>query len=159
MEDRNNVVRMANEHAANYAARQTDPANPDSTSAGRGVGELKLMADILDDIQSNLEPIRDRALDERARLTGYSQCAEAMIKIIADRAAAYKKQAIDLARRQHEERQQEQAAAAAAPEKKKSNGVSKTSNGASKKASRRKAAKKEEQSLGDDSVADQRGSA
>jgi len=156
MEDRNNVVRMANEHAANYAARQTDPANPDSTSAGRGVGELKLMSDILDDIQSNLEPIRDRALDERARLTGYSQCAEAMIKIIADRAAAYKKQAIDLARRQHEERQQEQASPAP---KKKSNGVSKTGNGASKKAPRRKAAKKEEKSLGDDSVADQRGSA
>lgn len=158
MEERNNVIRMANEHAAKYAAAQMDPANPESTVAGKSIGELKLMADILEDIQSNLEPIRDRALDERARLMGYSQCAEAMIKIIADRAASYKRQAIDAARQQHEARQQEtlqqqgeapQQQQEAAP--KKPNGLKTRRNRGSKK--------QEGQSLGDNSVAQQRGSA
>lgn len=45
---------------------------------------IDMLADVFDDLQSALEPIRDKALDERARLVGYAQCAEQMIKIIAD---------------------------------------------------------------------------
>jgi hypothetical protein len=45
---------------------------------------INMLADVFDDLQSALEPIRDKALDERARLVGYAQCAEQMIKIIAD---------------------------------------------------------------------------
>lgn len=45
---------------------------------------LNTLADIFDDLQTTLEPIRDKALDERSRLIGYAQCAEQMIKIIAD---------------------------------------------------------------------------
>jgi len=48
---------------------------------------ISMLADVFDDLQSALEPIRDKALDERARLVGYAQCAEQMIKIIADQAA------------------------------------------------------------------------
>lgn len=45
---------------------------------------IEMLADVFDDLQTALEPIRDKALDERARLVGYAQCAEQMIKIIAD---------------------------------------------------------------------------
>jgi len=47
---------------------------------------LKGMADIMYELQLSLEPLRDKALDEKARLTGYAQCAEQMLKIIATRA-------------------------------------------------------------------------
>ena len=43
---------------------------------------IKAMSAALFEIQLILEPIRDKALDEKARLTGYAQCAEQMIKII-----------------------------------------------------------------------------
>lgn len=46
---------------------------------------LQSMADIMYEMQLSLEPIRDKALDEKARLTGYAQCAEQMLKIIATR--------------------------------------------------------------------------
>jgi len=48
---------------------------------------IEMLADVFDDLQTALEPIRDKALDERARLVGYAQCAEQMIKIIADQVA------------------------------------------------------------------------
>jgi len=51
---------------------------------------IDMLADVFDDLQSALEPIRDKALDERARLVGYAQCAEQMIKIIADQVTGLK---------------------------------------------------------------------
>jgi len=80
---------------------------------GKSVDDLRMLSDILDDIQDQLEPIRDRVLDEKARLTGYAQCAEAFIKIIAARAAGIKKRAVEQAR---EERAAAAAAARAATE-------------------------------------------
>lgn len=56
---------------------------------------INAMADVLFELQLALEPIRDKALDEKARLTGYAQCAEQMIKIIVTRAEDLKKQAIE----------------------------------------------------------------
>lgn len=47
---------------------------------------LDTLANIFDDLQTTLEPVRDKALDERARLIGYAQCAEQMIKMIAEHA-------------------------------------------------------------------------
>ena len=44
--------------------------------------ELKTMADALEELQLNLEPVRDKALDQKAYYTGYAQCAEQMIKVI-----------------------------------------------------------------------------
>ena len=55
--------------------------------------ELRLMAKTLKELQLSLEPIRDRALDEKARLTGYAQCAEQMISIIVARMADCEKRA------------------------------------------------------------------
>lgn len=60
--------------------------------APESVESLKIMAQVLEKLQLDLEPIRDKALDEVARLTGYSQCAEQMIKIIVGRMAAAQKQ-------------------------------------------------------------------
>jgi hypothetical protein len=60
--------------------------------APENVENLKIMAQVLEKLQMDLEPIRDKALDEVARLTGYSQCAEQMIKIIVGRMAAAQKQ-------------------------------------------------------------------
>lgn len=65
---------------------------------------IKAMADVLFELQLSLEPIRDKALDEKARLTGYAQCAEQMIKIIATRAEDLKKQAEE---KQSEEKEEE----------------------------------------------------
>jgi hypothetical protein len=53
--------------------------------------ELKLMAKALREMQLMLEPIRDKVLDEKARLTGYAQCAEQMISIIVAKMADYEK--------------------------------------------------------------------
>lgn len=66
---------------------------------------IKAMADVLFELQLSLEPIRDKALDEKARLTGYAQCAEQMIKIIATRAEDLKKQAEE---KQSEEKEKEE---------------------------------------------------
>jgi hypothetical protein len=60
---------------------------------------INMLADVFDDLQSALEPIRDKALDERARLVGYAQCAEQMIKIIADQVAGLR----TMARKKQEE--------------------------------------------------------
>jgi len=105
-EERNRVLKAAQTHIAQKSAQAVDPANQQSTSHSRSVAELRLMSDLMEDMQRNLEPLRDRALDEKARLTGYSQCAEAMIKIIADRAAIYKQQAVELARQQFAQEQE-----------------------------------------------------
>jgi hypothetical protein len=53
--------------------------------------ELKLMAKALKEMQLMLEPIRDKVLDEKARLTGYAQCAEQMISIIVAKMVDYEK--------------------------------------------------------------------
>lgn len=54
--------------------------------------KLESMAEALLEIQKVLEPIRDKALDQKAFFNGYSTCAEGMIKIIVDQAEKYKKQ-------------------------------------------------------------------
>jgi hypothetical protein len=46
------------------------------------VEDLRTMADALKDLQLNLEPVRDKALDQKAYFTGYAACAEQMIKVI-----------------------------------------------------------------------------
>ena len=56
---------------------------------------IKAMSNVLFELQISLEPIRDKALDEKARLTGYAQCAEQMIKIIVSKAEELKKQALE----------------------------------------------------------------
>lgn len=50
--------------------------------------ELKTIAAGLKELQLNLEPIRDKALDQKSFYTGYAQCAETFIKIIVNRANA-----------------------------------------------------------------------
>lgn len=55
--------------------------------------DLKIMADALEELQLNLEPIRDKALDQRAFYTGYAQCAEQMIKVIVARMEGLRSQA------------------------------------------------------------------
>jgi len=55
--------------------------------------ELRLMAKTLKEMQLMLEPIRDKALDEKARLTGYAQCAEQMISIIIAKMVDFEKKA------------------------------------------------------------------
>jgi hypothetical protein len=55
---------------------------------------ISMLADVFDDLQNALEPIRDKALDERSRLVGYAQCAEQMIKIIADQVAGLRAMAL-----------------------------------------------------------------
>jgi len=51
---------------------------------------MKGVASVLEDLQMNLEPIRDQAMDQRARWTGFVECAEHMLKAIVNRAAALK---------------------------------------------------------------------
>jgi len=55
--------------------------------------KLKIISDAMFELQLELEPIRDKALDEKARLTGYAQCAEVMLKIIATKAEKLKEEA------------------------------------------------------------------
>jgi hypothetical protein len=43
---------------------------------------LKAMSKVLEDMQLNIEPIRDKALNQQYIFTGYAQCAEQIIKII-----------------------------------------------------------------------------
>lgn len=73
---------------------------------------IEMLADVFDDLQTALEPIRDKALDERARLVGYAQCAEQMIKIIADQVAGLRALA---KRKETEARNPVDAATPAAP--------------------------------------------
>ncbi len=100
MEERNQGLKNAQKQINNQSANSLNPENKNSTTNQKTVEELKLMAGLMEDMQKNLEPLRDKALDEKARLTGYSQCAEAMIKVIADRATTYKRQAIELSKQQ-----------------------------------------------------------
>jgi len=123
---------------------QSGRARVRSLASGKDVEQLRLMALVLDDMQQVYEPIRDAILDERARITGWSQCADQFVKIIADRAASYKHQAVTLAK-QHAE-----AEAAAQAEL-----LSSGNNGTRKKKSSRK---KEVKTGGDDSTSQQRGS-
>ena len=51
-------------------------------SGKESVEELKTMASALEELQLNLEPVRDKALDQKAFFTGYAQCAEQMLKVI-----------------------------------------------------------------------------
>jgi hypothetical protein len=57
--------------------------------------ELNNMANLLFELQLLLEPIKDKAMDEKARMTGYVQCAETMIKIIANKIEELKKLSIE----------------------------------------------------------------
>lgn len=71
--------------------------------------EMRVKAKALEELQLTLEPIRDKALDEKARLTGYAQCAEQMIAVIVAKMADLRKKA-DAAEKEAVEE------AAAAPE-------------------------------------------
>jgi hypothetical protein len=59
----------------------------------KSVEDLKAMASALEELQLNLEPVRDKALDQKAFYTGYAQCAEQMIKVIVTKMNYLKKQA------------------------------------------------------------------
>ena len=61
--------------------------------------EMRMKAKGLEELQLSLEPIRDKALDEKARLTGYAQCAEQMISVIVAKMTDLKKKA-DVAERE-----------------------------------------------------------
>lgn len=58
--------------------------------------DLKAMAKAMEELQLNLEPVRDKALDQKAFYTGYAQCAEQMIKVIATRMQHFKNQVKEL---------------------------------------------------------------
>lgn len=73
---------------------------------GKSIDELRLLSDLLEDVQDQLEPLRDRALDEQARLKGFAQCAEAFINIIANKAASLKKRAVEQARAERDRTQE-----------------------------------------------------
>lgn len=60
------------------------------------VKDLKAMAKAMEELQLNLEPVRDKALDQKAFYTGYAQCAEQMIKVIATRMQHFKNQVKEL---------------------------------------------------------------
>lgn len=60
------------------------------------INSLKEVLKSLEKLQLELEPIRDKALDEVARLTGYSQCAEQFIKLIVARMVGIQNQIKDL---------------------------------------------------------------
>lgn len=77
-----------------HADQQEKRTNYDS----KGIQDLRMMADLLEDVQDQIEPIRDRALDEKARLTGFAQCAETCCKILANKSAGIRKRAIDMAK-------------------------------------------------------------
>ena len=55
--------------------------------------EMRVKVKALEELQLTLEPIRDKALDEKARLTGYAQCAEQMIAVIVAKMADLRKKA------------------------------------------------------------------
>lgn len=50
--------------------------------------EQDVIAKAIEDMQMSLEPIRDKAMDQRARWTGFVECAEIMLKAMANKAAA-----------------------------------------------------------------------
>jgi hypothetical protein len=55
--------------------------------------DLKVMADALEELQLSFEPVRDKALDQKAFYTGYAQFAEAMIKVMIARMTDLRAQA------------------------------------------------------------------
>lgn len=57
------------------------------------VKKLRTMANALEELQLTLEPVRDKALDQKAFYTGYSQCAEQMIKVIVAKMTHMREQA------------------------------------------------------------------
>lgn len=58
--------------------------------------ELRTMAKGLLDLQQQLEPVRDKALDQKSFYTGYAQCAEAFIKVIVGRVGGLQNQANEI---------------------------------------------------------------
>lgn len=58
--------------------------------------ELRTIAKGLKDLQMQLEPVRDKALDQKSFYTGYAQCAENFIKVIVSRANAFSVQADEI---------------------------------------------------------------
>lgn len=66
--------------------------------------ELEITAKGLRDMQTQLEPIRDKALDQKSFYTGYAQCAESFIKLILQRADAMQQQAREVSEPKEEER-------------------------------------------------------
>jgi UDP-3-O-[3-hydroxymyristoyl] glucosamine N-acyltransferase len=129
--EKNKAIKRALDEMAQQGAAQVR-----SLASGKNMEQLKLMALVLDDMQQVYEPIRDAILDEKARITGWAQCAEQFVKIIADRAASYKHQALAMAKQAELEK------------KPAGNGVRK----------RKTSRKKEVKTVGDDSAPQQRGS-
>ena len=78
------VLQLQQAQQAQQQAQQPQPQRRVQYE-GKSVDDLRMLADILDDVQDQLEPVRDKVLDEKARLTGYAQCAEAFLKIIVGR--------------------------------------------------------------------------
>lgn len=58
--------------------------------------ELRTIAKGLQKLQLDLEPIRDKALDQKSFYTGYAQCAEMFLKIIVNRANGLQQQASEI---------------------------------------------------------------
>lgn len=114
---------------------------------GKSVAELRMLSDLLDDVQDQLEPLRDKALDEKARLTGFAQCAEAFIQIVTNKAAAMKKRAVEQSKMECGQEE----------DKEEKFGKSSEKQQPPKKRRSRKSAK-EAESGGDDSVEKRRGS-
>ena len=135
----------AQQQAQQQQAQQAQPQRRVQYE-GKSVDDLRMLADILDDVQDQLEPVRDKVLDEKARLTGYAQCAEAFLKIIVGRSAGIKKRAVEQARTEREvaakAKQEQETAAKPKP----------------KSASKKKPVKEEAKPGGHDSVEKRRGS-
>lgn len=102
------VQRLQAAQAQQAQPQQQAPQTPRRVELGsKSVEELRLLSELLEDVQDQLEPLRDRALDEKARLTGFAQCAEAFINIIAGKAAGLKKRAVEQARAERTKAQKE----------------------------------------------------
>jgi len=69
---------------------------------------MRNMADGLQELQLQLEPVRDKALDQKAFYTGYAQCAEQMIKVIVGRMNALREQAVLQENGEEEEKVEEE---------------------------------------------------
>lgn len=70
--------------------------------------KLASMANALFEMQKSLEPIRDKALDQKAFFNGYATCAEGMIKLIVEQAEKYRKQSEEIQTEQNVEQKVEQ---------------------------------------------------
>jgi len=135
--EKNKAIKHALDEMTQQGAAQVR-----SLASGKNMEQLKLMALVLDDMQQVYEPIRDAILDEKARITGWAQCAEQFVKIIADRAASYKHQALAIAKQEQAEKEEARQAELALSKK--------------NKVRKKKTPRKEVKTVGNDSNSQQR---